>query len=435
MITRLQNAGNRAPAGSSGYPPPPMPTTLRPIRPDELEAWFASFSTAFYIWASDPAASAEARRATMDFDRTIGVFEGDSIVGTFRSFETKLTLPGGARVQANAVSAVSVKPTHRRRGTLTQMAHDDIARATARGDAVGILIASEWPIYGRFGYGPATWQATWTVKVRAARMLVEPVGSIEIVNPRQAREILPALYDRCAANQPGEIGRPETRWDGDLGLVEFPGRPKWRGQIVLHRDPAGELDGFARFHGEENWQDMAPEHVMQLDELRGASLEAELDLWRHLLQMDLTGTIKAEVRRSLEPLKWHLADPRAVQVTGLTDFLWVRVLDVARVLGARTYDHDGELVLEVVDDLGGTPGPAAGRYRLAAKGGTATCERTDADADLTIDVRALSAASLGGTRLIDASRTLPFVEHRPGAMREADGLLTTADPPWCSTWF
>lgn len=412
-----------------------MPPTLRPIRPEELEAWFASFASAFYIWAADPAALAEARRATIDFDRAIAVFDGDTIVGTFRTFPTLLTLPGGSRVPANAVTSVSVKPTHRRRGTLRQMAHDDLARAAARGDAVCVLIASEWPIYGRFGYGPATWQATWTVRVRAARIQVQPVGTIELVNRTKAREILPDLYDRCAANQPGEIGRPELRWDSELGITEVPGRPAWKGQVVIHRDAAGEPDGYARFHGEENWQDMAPEHVMLLDELRGVTIEAELDLWRHLLQMDLTATIKAEVRRSMEPLKWHLADPRAVQVAGLTDFLWVRVLDVARVLGERSYDRDGELVLEVSDDLDGTPGPAAGRYQLRVREGVATCEQTDADADLTIDIRALSAASLGGTRLADASRTLPFIEHRPGAMREADGLLRTAEPPWCSTWF
>ena len=412
-----------------------MPQTLRPIRPDELEAWFASFASAFYIWPSDPAAQAEARRTTIDFDRAIAAFDGDTMVGTFRTFPTLLTLPGGNRVQANAVTSVSVKPTHRRRGTLRQMAHDDIARAAARGDAVCVLIASEWPIYGRFGYGPATWQATWTVRLRAARIQVEPIGSIELMNARQALEILPDLYDRCAANQPGEIGRPEARWSFDLGLEEIPGRPRWRGQIAVHRDADGKPDGFARFHGEENWQDMAPEHVMLLDELHGVTIEAELDLWRHLLQMDLTATIKAEVRRSMEPLKWHVGDPRSVQVGGLTDFLWVRVLDVARVLGERAYDHDGELVLEVVDVLDGAAGPAAGRYRLAVRDGVATCERTAADPDLTIDVQALSAASLGGTRLVDASRTLPFIEHRSDAMREADSLLRSADPPWCSTWF
>lgn len=412
-----------------------MSITLRPIRAEELEAWFASFATAFYIWPTDPAAKAESRRETIELDRAIGAFDGDTIVGTFRSFATQLTLPGGARVDANAVSAVSVRPTHRRRGTLTRMAHDDIRRASERGDAACILIASEWPIYGRFGYGPATWQATWTIRSRVTRALLEPVGSIEIVRVPAAREILPELYDRCAANQPGEIARLQRRWDVELGVIEVPGRPKWSGQVVIHHDDEGRPDGFARFHGEENWIDMAAEHVMLLDELHATNLAAELDLWRHLLQMDLTATIKAEVRRTAEPLKWALSNPRAAQVSGVTDFLWLRILDVARVLGDRRYDHDGEVVLEVTDELGGAAGPAAGRYRLVVTEGAATCERTDADADLTIDVRALSAAALGGTRLTDASRALPSAEHRPGAMRKAEGLLLTADLPWCSTWF
>ena len=122
-------------------------------------------------------------------------------------------------------------------------------------------------------------------------------------------------------------------------------------------------------------------------------------------------------------------------MTGYSDFLWLRIFDVARFLSARRYEHDGELVLEVVDDLDGVAGPASGRYRLVVHAGAGTCERTEARPDVTIDVRSISAASLGGTRLVDASRTVPFVEHRPGALGEADGLLRTADPPWSSTWF
>jgi len=50
-------------------------------------------------------------------------------------------------------------------------------------------------------------------------------------------------------------------------------------------------------------------------------------------------------------------------------------------------------------------------------------------------VRALGAAILGGTRLIDASRAGGALEHRPGALAEADALLRTADAPWCTSWF
>ena len=67
-------------------------------------------------------------------------------------------MPGGALLPAAAVSWVSVLPTHRRRGVLTQMMaamHDD---ARERGEPAAILTASESSIYGRFGYGVAAWR-------------------------------------------------------------------------------------------------------------------------------------------------------------------------------------------------------------------------------------------------------------------------------------
>lgn len=413
-----------------------MPVTIRPIEADELVAWFDSFASAFYLWPNDPEASAEFRRETFDLDRALGAFEDDAVVGTYRSFATQLTLPGLARVPANAVSGVSVRPTHRRRGILGRMIAHDTAGAAERGEVASVLIASEWPIYGRFGFGPATWKANWVLQPRAMTFNVPPLGSVEVVRPAKARELIPSIYADYAAGQPGEIDRADDRWDVALGLREFPGRPRWRGSIVIHRDATGRPDGYATFHGEENWGETGkPEHVMLLDELHGVTVEAEIDLWRHLAQMDLTAAIKAENRRAEEPLPWYLADARVVRPNGAHDFLWVRPIDVARLLSSRQYDRDGTLILEVTDEIGGKAGPAAGRYRLEVSGGRGSCEQTDAEPDLTVEARHLGAASLGGTRLAEAARAGGATEHRAGALREADLLFRTAVPPWCSTWF
>jgi predicted acetyltransferase len=414
---------------------PPVPPTIRPITSDELVAWFTASSTAFYIWPNDPAAMAESRRETLEIDRALGAFEDGTIVGTFRSFSTRLTVPGGNRIPVNAISAVTVRPTHRRRGILRQMIAEDMRRAVARGDVASILIAAEWPIYGRFGFGPATWQARWTLRTRATTFDIAPTGRVEVVDRLAARQVLPAIYGAYAAGQPGEIERPEHRWDHELGLVESPGRPRWNGQVAIHRNDAGDPDAYVRFHGEEHWDDMAPDHRLIIDELHGATLEAEIDLWRHLAQMDLTAMVEGEVRREHEPMKWHLADGRAARVTSVTDFLWLRVLDVERALGERTYERDGTFVLEVIDDVDGAPGPAAGRYRLEVRDGAGTCTRSDAAPELTLDVRDLSAALLGGTRVADAFRAGRGTEHRPGALADTDRLLRTADEPWCTTWF
>lgn len=416
--------------------PTPSSPEIRPIREDELEAWFEAFTTAFYIWHNvEPRAMAEARRPILDLDRAIGAFEGARIVGTFRTFGSELTLPGGALVPVNAVTGVSVRPTHRRRGILSAMNADDVRRAADRADAASVLIASEWPIYGRFGYGPATWAARWTVRTRAARFLTEPVGDVELVDVGAARQLLPEIYERHRASQPGAIRRDDVRWDFELGIREWPGRPRWFGSVAIHRAPDGTAGGYARYHGEEQWEQGIPDNVLILDELLTANPEAELALWAYLVRMDLTATVRADTRRPREPWVWHLADARAARQSRLGEMLWVRILDVPRILSNRAYDRSAELVLEVLDEVAGRPGPAAGRYRLEASPDGAACRRTDAAADITLGVDQLGAAVLGGTRLVDATRARPPVESRAGVLRELDALLRTPDEPWCATWF
>ena len=65
-----------------------------------------------------------------------------------------MTVPGGVGSCA-ALTNVTVAATHRRRGLLTAMLTRDLADSVERGEIVGALIAAEYPIYGRFGYGPA----------------------------------------------------------------------------------------------------------------------------------------------------------------------------------------------------------------------------------------------------------------------------------------
>lgn len=412
-----------------------MAVIVREIVPEELLEWTAASQSAFFIWPGDPETSAEARRKHIEYDRTIGAFDGTTILGTHRTWPFQLTLPGGASAQVSGVTMVGVRPTHRRQGILSRLVAHDLAACAARGDVASVLISAEWPIYGRFGYGPATWHAKWTLRARAARFAGEPTGTMEIIRREAALEMLPEIYARYQANQPGELLRPEWWWAIDLGIEDVPGRAAWRGSVAIHRDAAGVPDGYVRYKGEEHWEDGIPDNVLVVDELHGVTLEAELELWRYIAQTDLVATIQAAARRPREPMQWYLSDSRAARVTGLTEFLWVRPLVVERLLGERVYERDGDLVIEVLDQLDGKAGPAAGRYRLEAGADGARCTRTSAAPDLAITASALGAASLGGTRLVDMTRAGGATEHTAGALRTADALLKTIDDPWCSTWF
>jgi len=412
-----------------------VPIEVRPIADAELPAWLEAASTVFFFWPwGEPNASAEFRRGSMDLERTRAAFDGDAIVGTYRTFPTPLTLPGGSSLTASAVTAVTVRSTHRRRGILSAFEADDMARARDAGEALGVLIAAEWPIYGRFGYGPATWKAKWSLRTRAARFKLPASGSIEVVNAARARELIPPIFDRYRVRQPGEIGRTDFRWDVDLGIRQPPGRPKQALVFAVHHGADGP-DAYATYRGEEKWEDGIPDNVVVLEELHGTSELAELAMWQFLASLDLVATITADTRRPGDPLTWYLEDARAFRVRDLNEFLWVRLFDPAVALAARGYERSDRLVVEVIDRLGAGSGPAAGRFELEASPAGATCRPTDRTADVTVPVAALGAAYLGGTRLRDAVRAGGADESTPGALDRLDALLRTAAEPWCSTWF
>jgi predicted acetyltransferase len=408
---------------------------VRVIEPDELEAWFAAIATAFFVWPSTPRESAGQRRDLLDLSRIRAAYDGDTIVGTYRSFASELTLPGGTSVPAGAVTAVTVRPTHRRRGILSAMLAADARAGIAAGEAAGVLLAAEWPIYGRFGYGPATYSADWTLRVRQARFAGSPTGTVELVEPAAGLDTVTAVRAAHRRRQPGAIRMPDYSPRIDLGLLEWAPNPPWKGHLAVHRDAAGRPDAIARYHGEEHWPEGIPDNVLVLDELLGTSDEAERELWRHLAAMDLIATIRAGHRSPAEPLPWWLEDARAARMTSVGDHLWVRVHDVVRCLTSRAYEAADTLVLEVTDELDGRAGPAHGTWRLDAGPEGAACVPTTASPDLRVPASAIGSILLGGVRLADVARRSPVVEHRPGAIDRADRLFRTAATPWCPVGF
>jgi predicted acetyltransferase len=400
-------------------------TEIRTITDDEVVAYSRAMATGFGLHMTD--AEIELRRGTIDVDRTHAAFEEDgSVVGTARSFPTELTVPGGS-VRAGAVTNVTVMPTHRRRGVLTGMMQAQLDDIAARDEPVAILIASESTIYGRFGYGPATWNVTLEVETARGRF-ADVAGDhtdLRMVDRDEIRRAAPALYERFRPEQPAAIGRTDWAWDIRFGVVETGfNKAAQTAFHVLHPD------GWLSYGIEDRWEDRHPASTLNVLELVALTPEAYAALWRHAIAHDLIAKVVADDRPEQEPLSWLLADPRRVRQRARSDFLWVRVLDVPAALSARTYGDEDRLVLEVVDEF--VPS-SSGCYRLDT--GEGTCSATTGDPDLTVSAAALGAAYLGGTPLWPAAATGRVQEHTKGALARADRLFAIQPPPWCHTWF
>jgi predicted acetyltransferase len=403
--------------------------SVRPIEASEVDGWIRCVSTGFLSHPAD--GEGEDRLGDMDLGRTWGAFDGTTVVGTLRSFASPLTVPGPADVTAAALTNVTVAPTHRRRGLLTQMITGDLRASAQMGEPVGILIASEYPIYGQFGYGDAVDGATYTVDTRSARFLRPGTGSVELVDLVALRLEAPPVYERVRRGQPGAIGRNDRWWDRALHQVDFPGATPVKGYQAIYRAPDGEVQGYVRYTASQEWDHLRPKGTVSIIELVAATPDAYHRLWRYCCEIDLTTRVQAGDRPIDEPLVWLLDDGRMLRQTGRFDFIWVRVLDVAAALSARRYATEGRLVIEVTDALGIT----AGRFALDGSPTGATCTATDATAELTLPVESLGSLYLGGRSALALAHAGRIDEHSAGALARADTLFRSPVTPWCSTWF
>jgi predicted acetyltransferase len=402
---------------------------FRPIVPDELPAYLRADEYGFSSRHDEEEAHME--WAAAELDRSIAAFDGDEIVGTGRNYSLELTLPGGASVPASGVSWISVRPTHRRRGILTAMMTALLDESVERGESVSMLTASEGGIYGRFGYGVAS--RVLSIRLpRDAATFAAPVstGRIRLVEPQECAKIAPELFERVRLSRPGAVSRPDFWWTGEWVPKEL---VKQRFDAIYERD--GRVDGYVVYNVEGTWSDGFADKTLAVHDLVATSPEAEAALWQYVCGVDLTSAITHwNVPPDCE-LPWLLLDSRQVRTTSLRDWLWVRPVDVAAFLSARTYAVDDVLVLEVLDTLR-PGGAAAGRFRLASEAGAgASCDRTDADPDLVLDVGSLGAISLGGIGASVLGRAGRIVERTPDALRRADLLFAAERAPFSFTWF
>ena len=408
-----------------------MSVEIRTITAEEASAYRRAVRTGFFE-AHTVDDDDFAREIGEPFDRRYVAVDGDEMVATYGSFATELTVPGGATVPTGAVTAVTCRATHRRQGILTRIIGTDMADSRERGEVADVLIAAEYPIYGRFGFGPAVRGSEWELDAARARFTNEGAGSIQLVDAATFRKEAPAVFDRLRVTRPGMVGRDDIRWDLTADIRRYPESDKpWAGYRALCVDDSGTVQGYARYTVEGEFLHMRPNSTVAVAEMAAATPEAETRLWWYLHQLDWATTVRAGDRPLDEVLPWLLADGRHARQTSCFDFIWVRPLDVGRLLSVRSYDTSGRVVFEVDDPQG----LAGGRYALDAGPDGATCTTTTETAELTLPVRTLGAVCLGDVRLDLLHRAGWLDEHAPGAVARTAGLFAGVVTPWCNTWF
>lgn len=413
----------------AGCHTPGVDITLRPIKEVEV----ADFQRATGIAFGNTDDSEFPWATSLELDRTLAAFDGTTIVATAAAFSFELTVPGHALVPTAGVTMVGVRPTHRRRGLLVRMMEEQLADVAARAEPLAVLTASESAIYGRFGYGLATFSTFWTLRTEGTTFANPSTagGQFKLLDPANALTVVPELYDAARKRHVGEVTR-SAKWFEHIFGERPGGRGPRRGFTVVHESDDGRVDGFARYRIRAAWPGGIAENTLEVVDLYGVDDEVEAALWQFLVDIDLVAHVKGISRPIDDSLRWRLADPRRLQITQLTDHLWVRVVDPTTALAARAYGSSDRIVIELTDPF--LP-VNEGRWSIDNTPDQLVVQRTDDAADLAMSASELGGLYLGGVSATTLARSGRIAELVPGAIARADAFFTTTPAPWCRTDF
>ena len=361
-------------------------------------------------------------------ERIHAAYEDGAVVGSGGVFPFETGIPGGL-IRAAGVTLVGVLPTHRRRGILRRLMRAQIDDIRERGEPMAYLWASEDALYGRFGYGIASFSGN--VEIPRDRTAFhddfEPSGRVRFLAKDEAIEPFSVIQRAAATRHPGMFVRTEEWWRRRrLGDPEW-GREGGGEMVRALLEVDGRPAAYALYRLHFSAERGIPNGFTSVIEALGNSSAATREIWRYLLDIDWMARVRAQLLPLDHELLLLLREPRRLRFEH-RDGLWVRLVDVEAALNARSYKAGEPVVVELADEF--CPWNA-GRWRIGPEG----AERTDAAAELAVPVSSLGSAYLGGFTFGQLARAGRVEERADGALDRADSLFRADRYPWCPEIF
>jgi len=399
------------------------------VAPESTEEFFAAILHGFHDeYVAD---RWEPHRKVFEPDRSFGFQVDGRWVSTCGAYTRTLTVPGGS-VPAAAVTVVTVQPSYRRRGLLTEMMKHQLHDVHQRGEPVALLWASESAIYGRFGYGQASPQVRLTGKTKTTAFRSDVdlgAGSVGEVERDQAIPVIKRLHQSLLPQRVGALNRTDEWW-----TVRWHDPEAWRHgasayRFALHYDRRGRPDGYVAFRVKNDWSESGAEVIVE--ELDAAGAEASAGLWRFVLDLDLVRSFSRQGAPLDESVRYLVSDLRSVKAEE-QDGTYARLVDVPRALEARRYLTELDVIFRVQDPLFRHN---TGTFRVVAGPDGASVTRVRGRPDLAMSIGDLSAIYLGGTPLTALARAGLVLERTKGAAAATAVAFGWPQPPFCPDFF
>jgi predicted acetyltransferase len=345
------------------------------------------------------------------------------VVATLASHVLEQTVVGPALIECAAVTDVTVLPAFRRRGIFDELMRRFLRDAHRRGDVLAVLAASTADLYGRYGFGVATWAQSGRLVLERALRRAEagPPGTLVTLTVAEALEALPEVFEVVRGRRPGELSRPIALFD-ELFEDVPPREERTVTAVVID----GTVDAYAVY--DRSAASREPRGRVRVVEVAATSEETRRQLWEHLCSCGASELVLDQLACDDVAAAARTSGGRPEVRT--TDRTWNRLVDVLPALASRRYHGPDVLVLAVDDEVCGWN---TGHYRLVVDAlGYATVEPTDDDADLELSAGALATIYSGSSSAADLASTRTVIERSEGGLARADRMFSSTVTPFCT---
>lgn len=376
---------------------------------------------------------AEALRDTPARAGFVATRDGEP-AGIAGSWDVEVSIPakGGAALRpAEGLTWVGVHPDHRRQGVLSALVREHLRWThEEQHRSIAVLKASQETIYGRFGYGVTSSalrsrfpSGTTFAAPDEVRALADATTTRTVTASEDQASRWHELARECGGQAAGHVVR--SLEDSARLLRDI---PESRGE----REPArllwatrdGRDVGCAYFHRSPKWDDGQPQGQVGVFFLLSTDAGARLALAERLTSLDLMSETEYWITPDDQLALWQ-PSLRSIGGGGMSDCLWLRLVDLPTAVTGRGHATDVDVVVQVRDDL---LEHNAGTWRWSASDGDAALARTDTEPDVVLDIVDLGAVWMGGQSLA-ARAAAGYVAGDRDAIARLDLALRTPIGP------
>ena len=361
---------------------------------------------------------------------TLCAFDGARLVSSFCSIPFTMRANGNAMAMSG-VSTVGTLPEYRRQGLVRRIMTQAFADMRERGQSVAALWASQAAIYQRYGYAMASVMKSYVVDTADIGFYDgnDGAGRAECLDVESSYDLIKQVYIKFISNRMCYLHRAKALWlNNALEEIEADGPIN----VALSRDESGEPDGYIVYTLRAGKRDHASRNQeIVVRDLAWLSPDAYRCLWTFIKRHDLVGRVRWDNAPADDPGGEFFMEPRLLHARDREGF-WLRMIDVEAALEARGWDDEGQISIEIADDL--LAPWNAGTYTLTTANGAAEVTRDSGAGDIRLSVKAL-ASLYTGIRSARQLNAWGLIEGESAAIRRADALFAMRYAPHCPDHF